>query len=92
MNWNKDVAISHLRSRALGHSHNECATFTREAIAAGGIRLERTLNAKDYGLHYFAYARDYDPSWVSALTVGAARPFMGGEVMPVWIGREGGKN
>ncbi len=49
MNWNKDVAISHLRSRALGHSHNECATFTREAIAAGGIRLERTLNAKDYG-------------------------------------------
>lgn len=49
MNWNKDVAISHLRSRALGHSHNECATFTREAITAGGIRLERTLNAKDYG-------------------------------------------
>ncbi|ELY5789129.1 hypothetical protein SNN55_001031 [Cronobacter turicensis] len=49
MNWNKDVAISHLRSRALGRSHNKCATFTREAVAAGGIRLDRTLNAKDYG-------------------------------------------
>lgn len=49
MSWNKEAAVSHLRSRALGRSHNECATFTREAIAAGGIRLERTLNAKDYG-------------------------------------------
>ncbi|HED4180838.1 TPA: C40 family peptidase [Enterobacter mori] len=49
MSWNKDVALTHLRSRALGRSHHECATFTREAIEAGGIRLERTRNAKDYG-------------------------------------------
>ncbi|MBV8041342.1 NlpC/P60 family protein [Pluralibacter sp.] len=49
MSWNKQAAISHLRSHALGRSHNECATFTREAIEAGGIRLPRTPNAKDYG-------------------------------------------
>lgn len=49
MSWNKQVAVSYLRSHALGHSHHECATFTREAIEAGGIRLQRTLNAKDYG-------------------------------------------
>ncbi|MDI3428371.1 NlpC/P60 family protein [Enterobacter sp. V87_3] len=49
MGWKKDVAISHLRSHALGRSHHECATFTREAILAGGIRLDRTQNAKDYG-------------------------------------------
>lgn len=49
MSWNKDVAVSHLRSHALGRSHHECATFTREAIQAGGVRLDHTLNAKDYG-------------------------------------------
>ncbi|MCU6214724.1 YbjP/YqhG family protein [Enterobacter bugandensis] len=44
------------------------------------------------GSDYFAYAQDYDPSWVSALTVGDAKPFMGGEMLPVWIGKEyGGK-
>jgi len=42
------------------------------------------------GSDYFAYTQDYDPSWVSALTVGTAKPFMGGEILPVWIGRENG--
>lgn len=49
MSWKKDVALSYLRSHALGRSHSECAKFTREAIEAGGIRLERTHHAKDYG-------------------------------------------
>jgi hypothetical protein len=49
MSWNKDAAVSYLRSHALGHSHNECAKFTRRAIIAGGITLERTHDAKDYG-------------------------------------------
>ena len=40
------------------------------------------------GSDYFAYAQDYDPARVSALNVGPAKSFMGGEVMPVWIGRE----
>ena len=35
MSWNKDAAVSYLRSHALGHSHNECAKFTRRAIIAG---------------------------------------------------------
>ncbi|ELF1046712.1 YbjP/YqhG family protein [Enterobacter asburiae] len=42
------------------------------------------------GSDYFAYAQDYDPSWISALTVGTSTPLLGGEVMPVWIGKENG--
>lgn len=49
MSWNKQVAVSYLRSHALGHSHSDCAKFTREAIEAGGITLTRTHDAKDYG-------------------------------------------
>ncbi|WP_072017610.1 hypothetical protein [Erwinia typographi] len=49
MSWNKSAAITYLRSHALGSSHHECAKYTRKAIEAGGIRLERTHNAKDYG-------------------------------------------
>ena len=25
MSWNKEAAVSYLRSHALGHSHSECA-------------------------------------------------------------------
>ncbi|EPU0991716.1 YbjP/YqhG family protein [Cronobacter turicensis] len=67
----------------------------REYVSADTLnRLDdiESISEQDLiGSDYFAYAQDYDPSWVSALTVGAAKPFMGGEVMPVWIGREGGK-
>lgn len=49
MSWNKQEAVSYLRSHALGHSHSECAKFTRRAIEAGGVRLDRTHDAKDYG-------------------------------------------
>ncbi len=66
----------------------------REYVSADTIsRLEEidSIPEQDLlGSDYFAYAQDYDPSWVSALSVGPAKPFMGGEVMPVWIGRENG--
>lgn len=49
MSWNKDAAISRIRSRASGSSHSHCARYTREAIAAGGVNVDHTLKAKDYG-------------------------------------------
>jgi hypothetical protein len=44
-------ATSYLRSRAKKQPAPpwECAEYTRQAIAAGGIVLERTGYAKDYG-------------------------------------------
>ena len=48
MSWNKDVAVSYLRSHALRHSYSECAKFTRLAILAGGVKVPNTDYAKDY--------------------------------------------
>ncbi|HBR7307440.1 TPA: hypothetical protein ACV5EY_001433 [Klebsiella aerogenes] len=49
MAWNKQTSITHLRSHAHKQSHYECAKYIRQAIEAGGIKLERTRDAKDYG-------------------------------------------
>lgn len=49
MTWNRDKALKHLRSRASAVSQNRCAEFTRQAIEAGGITLNRTNNAKNFG-------------------------------------------
>lgn len=80
MRWNKNVAVSHLRLHAPGRSHNECATFTREAIAAGGIRLERTLSAKDYGQSLLrAGFREVPPgSTLLSGDVAVIQPYPGG--------------
>lgn len=67
----------------------------REYVSADTIaRLAQIDSIPEQDLinaDYFAYVQDYDPSWVKALTVGDARPFLGGEVVPVWIGVEDGK-
>lgn len=68
----------------------------REYVSADTLKrldeIEAIPEQDLIGSDYFAYAQDYDPSWVSALTVGDAKPFMGGEILPVWIGKEyGGK-
>ncbi|RIV25441.1 hypothetical protein DYU11_09080 [Fibrisoma montanum] len=50
--WNKDTAVQHIQTNALeGFGDGQCAKFTRQAIEAGGLRLERpaTGSAKDYG-------------------------------------------
>lgn len=49
--WDKSKAVAHLNSQALAVSTGNCAKYTREAIVAGGITLERTQSAKDYGWH-----------------------------------------
>lgn len=49
MSWNRDAAVSHIRTHASGGSLSRCAEYTRQAIEAGGTTLDRTANAKDYG-------------------------------------------
>lgn len=44
-----DAAVSHLDASALPASNKECARYTRRAIEAGGVTLQRTRYAKDYG-------------------------------------------
>jgi hypothetical protein len=52
MSWNKEAAVSYLRSHALGHSHSECAKFTRLAILAGVLRYLTLLMQKIMGRNY----------------------------------------
>ena len=47
--WDRSVAIAHLNKSAQPASVGRCARYTREAIEAGGLLLNRTLFAKDYG-------------------------------------------
>lgn len=47
--WDKDSAVDHLRSHARPESTKNCARYVREAIEHGGIALERTRSARDYG-------------------------------------------
>ncbi|UOY68755.1 hypothetical protein LCD46_11545 [Enterobacter ludwigii] len=54
MSWNKEAAVSYLRSHALGHSHSECAKFTRLAMLAGGVKVPNTDYAKDCGAEFRA--------------------------------------
>ncbi len=47
--WNLSKAVEHLISRASSHSLGKCAQYVREAIESGGVVLNRTNSAKDYG-------------------------------------------
>lgn len=80
MSWNKDVAVSYLRSHALGHSHSECAKFTRLAILAGGVKVPNTDYAKDYGAELLrAGFRELPPgSTLIAGDVAVIQPYPGG--------------
>lgn len=80
MRWNKQVAISYLRSHALGRSHSECAKFTRSAIRAGGINVPNTEYAKDYGTELLqAGFREVPPgSTLISGDVAVIQPYPGG--------------
>ena len=49
--WDKEKAISFLRANAPANqpSLGLCAHYTRVAIEAGGVKLQRHISAKDYG-------------------------------------------
>lgn len=49
MTWNVTKAVEHLTEHAHSASKRKCATYTRQAIAAGGITVANTASAKDYG-------------------------------------------
>lgn len=49
MTWNVDAAVASLQANALANSVGQCAKYVRQAVAAGGIALQRTLSAKNYG-------------------------------------------
>ncbi|WP_276642437.1 hypothetical protein [Siccibacter turicensis] len=80
MSWNKQEAVLYLRMHALGKSHSECAKYTRRAIEAGGIRIERTHDAKDYGpLLLRAGFREVPPgSTLHSGDVAVIQPYPGG--------------
>lgn len=80
MSWNKDAAISHIRSHAGSHSLHRCARYTRQAIEAGGVRLGNTPDAKDYGAALErAGFREVPPgSTLIAGDVAIIQPYIGG--------------
>lgn len=47
--WDKDKAVEYLTTHASDHSLGRCAEYTRHAIEAGGVTLQRHNSAKDYG-------------------------------------------
>lgn len=49
MGWNKDAAVDYIVKHAMVKSNSQCATYTRQAIAAGGITLIQVGDAKNYG-------------------------------------------
>src|SRR5256885_17194854 len=49
MPWNVDNAVATLQTNARASSAGYCARYVRDAIGAGGIALQRTRDAKDYG-------------------------------------------
>lgn len=80
MSWNKDAAVSYLRSHALGRSHSECAKFTRLAILAGGVKVANTDYAKDYGVELLRAGFSELPpgSTLIAGDVAVIQPYPGG--------------
>lgn len=47
--WDLDAAIARLQNRAKKHPGKECGVYVREAIEAGGIRMNRALNSTEDG-------------------------------------------
>ncbi|HBC5916897.1 TPA: hypothetical protein KEY36_003502, partial [Proteus mirabilis] len=58
--WDVETAVTYLNNKAKSGSINRCATFVREAIEAGGIKIR--IPAPRSGL--LASACDYGPSLV----------------------------
>ncbi|MBB1201569.1 hypothetical protein EGM70_14870 [Enterobacteriaceae bacterium 89] len=49
MVWDKHAAGAHARRHAGTTSHRRCAEFVRRAILAGGVDIQNTPDAKNYG-------------------------------------------
>ncbi|MDR2212629.1 MAG: CHAP domain-containing protein [Pseudomonadales bacterium] len=62
MSFDIDEAVSYARLHAKPQSIKRCAEFTRKAIKGGGVDLNRTESAKNYGpsLEQAGFIRVYD--------------------------------
>lgn len=49
MRWDKIDAVRYRQRHAEARSHGRCARYVREAIERGGITLQRTESAHNYG-------------------------------------------
>lgn len=47
--FNKDAAATYLRNHAEAGSTSNCAKYVRRAVDAGGITLQHTASARNYG-------------------------------------------
>jgi len=80
MSWNKQIALQYLRSHAESQSHHRCAEYTRKAIEAGGVKLSRTHDAKDYGRSLLSAGFSEVPpgSTLIAGDIAIIQPYTGG--------------
>ncbi|WP_233873507.1 hypothetical protein [Paraburkholderia adhaesiva] len=86
-NFDVDAAIAHLNSHAGATSHGRCAAYVRQALAAGGIEIERTeatRYAKDYGSILLAHG--FSEASVDSLIspkkgdISVIQPYPGGNI------------
>lgn len=65
-----DKAVEHLNDNAHAKSIHRCGEYTRQAIEAGGVTLQRHEDAKDYGssLEAVGFSQVADPSSMSGYT------------------------
>ncbi len=82
MGWNKDAAVDYIIKHASVKSQSLCATYTRLAIAAGGINLKLAGDAKNYGdsllkAGFFALPQSVVPAKGDVAII---QPYPGGNV------------
>ena len=51
--WDLDAAIAHLQTQSHKDSTGDCGIYVRQAIEAGGIRMNKSLNSGRGGAYGF---------------------------------------
>ena len=51
--WDLDAAIAHLQTQSHKDSTGDCSIYVRQAIEAGGIRMNKSLNSGGGGAYGF---------------------------------------
>ncbi|HAU3141119.1 TPA: C40 family peptidase [Salmonella enterica] len=93
MGWNARAAGNWARSHAEPGPTNNCATYVRKAIQAGGVIVMNTRNAKDYGpmLEAAEFRRISSTQPARAGDVVVIQPYAGGHAaghMAIYDGQD----
>ncbi|ECJ3936271.1 hypothetical protein YT28_04635 [Salmonella enterica subsp. salamae] len=93
MGWNARAAGNWARSHAEPGPTNNCATYIRKAIQAGGVVVMNTRNAKDYGpmLEAAGFRRISSTQPARAGDVVVIQPYAGGHAaghMAIYDGQD----